>query len=234
VPPSTGYMQGSSIHGTLGSLGLDIASCGRVVCSIRNQPVKTPTATWLIFIYNASAPDHMEEKSINTDSDQKNMPEKPISSITPSQTEATMKSCGCGGMTDATNTPPISYIYALGRIQPRFPRPAIEKEFFQVIGRAETAGLTDREALQSVLSQRQNRYLVRQMCWVLTIEGVETYIVIPRDPADFDLLVEALRPSPRATDIDVIVGTRGPLASPELCNGLLVPIVMFDQIYSFG
>lgn len=26
---------------------------------------------------------------------------------------------------------------------------------------------------------------------------------------------------------------RGPIASPEMCNGLVVPIVVFDQIYSF-
>jgi hypothetical protein len=34
-------------------------------------------------------------------------------------------------------------------------------------------------------------------------------------------------------DIDVVVGARGPIAPPELCNGLMVPIVAFDQIYSF-
>jgi hypothetical protein len=126
-----------------------------------------------------------------------------------------------------------SYVYALGRIQPRFPRPEIEKEFAQATGRVETTGLSDREALVSVLSQRQNRYLVRQICWVLTIEGVETYIVIPRDLADLDLLVEALRPSPRPTDVDVIIGIRGAIATPEMCNGLIVPIVALDQIYSF-
>jgi hypothetical protein len=84
-----------------------------------------------------------------------------------------------------------------------------------------------------VLSQRQNRYLVRQLCYVLTIEGLETYILHPRDPADFELLVEALRPAPRPTDVDVVIGMQGPIAPPEPCNGLLVPIVVFDQMYSF-
>ena len=73
---------------------------------------------------------------------------------------------------------------------------ACEKEFAQATGRADAAGLTDREALHKVLSQRQNRYLVRQLCWVFTIEGLETYILVPRDPVDFDLLVEAVRPAP--------------------------------------
>jgi len=33
--------------------------------------------------------------------------------------------------------------------------------------------------------------------------------------------------------VDVVIGMRGPLAPPEACNGLVVPIVVFDQLYSF-
>jgi hypothetical protein len=128
---------------------------------------------------------------------------------------------------------PVQYVYALGTVEPRFPRLAVEKEFAQATGRAETAGLTDRAALKAVLSQRQNRYLIRELCWVLTIEGLETYLLVPHDPADFELLLETLRSTPRATDVDVIIGVKGPLAPPEFCNGLLLPIVRFDQIYSF-
>lgn len=126
-----------------------------------------------------------------------------------------------------------TFVYALGQIQPRFPSLAIEKEFAQGTGRADAAGLTDREALQTVLSDRANRYLVRQLCWVFVIEGLETYLLTPRDPADYELLVEAVRPSPNPSDVDVVVGIKGPLAPPEACNGLVVPVVVFDQIYSF-
>jgi hypothetical protein len=126
---------------------------------------------------------------------------------------------------------PTSYVYALGRIEPRFPRLSVEKEFAQATGRAETVNLTDRQALRKVL--QENRYLVRQLCWVMTIGGLETYIAYPRDPADFQLLVDTLRPSSRPGDVDLLIGTRGPIATPEMCNGLLVPIVAFDQMYSF-
>jgi hypothetical protein len=108
---------------------------------------------------------------------------------------------------------------------------SVEKEFAQVTGRAETVNLTDRQALQRVL--QQNRYLVNQLCWVMTIGGLETYIIVPRDPTDSNLLVETLRPNPRPGDVDLVVGMRGPLAAPEMCNGLVVPIVGFDQLYSF-
>ena len=71
---------------------------------------------------------------------------------------------------------PASYVYALGRIDPRFPRLSIEKEFAQATGRAETVNLTDRQALRQVLEQ--NRYLVKQLCWVMTIGGLETLSLI--------------------------------------------------------
>jgi hypothetical protein len=126
---------------------------------------------------------------------------------------------------------PTSYVYVLGRIEPRFPRLSVEKEFAQATGRAETVNLTDRQALQRVL--QENRYLVRQLCWVMTVGGLETYIVAPRDPTDANLLVETVRPNPRPGDVDLVVGVRGPLAPPEMCNGLVVPILAFDQLYSF-
>jgi hypothetical protein len=109
----------------------------------------------------------------------------------------------------------LSYVYAIGRVEARFPNLAAEKEFAQATGRTDTAGKTD------------------QLCWVLTIQGLETYLLRPRDPADIDLLVEAIRPAPTPNDIDVVIGLRGPIAPPEMCNGLMVPIVAFDQIYSF-
>jgi hypothetical protein len=126
-----------------------------------------------------------------------------------------------------------SYVYAIGRAEARFPNLAVEKEFAQATGRTDTAGKTDQQTFHAVLSKRENRYLLRQLCWVLTIQGLETYLLLPRDPADIDLLVEAIRPIPSAHDIDVVIGRRGPVAPPEMCNGLIVPIVVFDQIYSF-
>jgi len=126
-----------------------------------------------------------------------------------------------------------SYVYAIGKVEARFPNLAAEKEFAQAAGRAYTEGKTDQQTFHEVLSKRENRYLMRQLCWVLTIQGMETYLLVPRDRADIDLLVEAIRSSPSPNDIDVVIGMRGPIAPPEMCNGLMVPIVGFDQIYSF-
>jgi hypothetical protein len=144
-------------------------------------------------------------------------------------------SCGCGGAPGVSpnGTKTIPFVYAIGRIESRFPNLAAEKEFAQATGRTETAGKTDQQTFQAVLSKRENRYLVRQVCWVLSIQGLETYLLLPRDPADTDLLVEAIRPASSPNDVDVVIGMRGPIAPPTMCNGLTVPIVVFDQIYSF-
>jgi PatG C-terminal len=136
----------------------------------------------------------------------------------------------CAG---AAASMPVSYVYAIGRIEARFPRLSVEKEVAQATGRAETAGQTDQQAFYNVLSKPESRYLARQLCWVLMIQGLETYILHPRDPRDSDRLVEAIRPQPSPMDIDVVIGLRGPIAPPELCNGLMVPIVIFDTVYSF-
>lgn len=145
--------------------------------------------------------------------------------------------CGCGepapasGRQDAAVVP--RYIYAIGQLVPRFPSRDIEQEYAQVASRTETAGLTDQQAFSAVLSAPDNRYLARQMCYVFRVQGLDAYAMMPRDPGDLDLLVNAVRPDPKPSDLDVIIGLRGPLAPPALCNGLIVPIVVFDQLYSF-
>lgn len=152
-------------------------------------------------------------------------------SITPQTGGGT---CGCGGSGSSSLNGMPSYVYALGRVEARFPNMAAEKEFAQAVGRADTVGKTDQQTFHAVVSERRNRYLARQLCWVFTIQGLETYLLVPRDPADLDLLLETIRPAPSPNDIDLVVGLRGPLAPPEMCNGLMAPIVAFDQLYSFG
>lgn len=140
--------------------------------------------------------------------------------------------CGCQG--GASGNVPPSPVYAIGKVEARFPSLALEKEFSQVVGREKTGGRqTDQQAFHTVLLQRSNRYLLHRLCWVFTVEGLETYLLQPREESGYDLLAEAVRPVPTPMDLDVIVGLKGPLAPPQMCNGLMVPIVLFDQLYSF-
>lgn len=143
--------------------------------------------------------------------------------------------CSCNSGTVTPNA--LSYVYTIGKVVHRFPNRSIELELAQAIGRKpeeETRGRTYEEVIHKALTDRANRYIARQICYVFKIEGLETYVLVATDPLDIDRLADALRPAPAGMmDIDVIIGRRGPIASPEMCNGLMVPIVMVDQIYSF-
>jgi len=143
--------------------------------------------------------------------------------------------CGCGAASASSinDIGEVSYVYAIGQVEARFPSLSAEKEFAQATTRTETSRKTDQQTFHAVLSKPENRYLVRQLCWVLTIQGLETYLLVPHDAADIDLLVEAIRPVPTPNDIDVVIGVLGGIAPPTMCNGLMVPIVTFDQLYSF-
>jgi hypothetical protein len=126
-----------------------------------------------------------------------------------------------------------TFVYALGKVDVRFPSMGVEKEFLQATGRTETGTLSDRQTFHQVLTQPENRYLTRLLCWIFSVEGIETYLLLPRNSIDYDLLVESVRPRPKAGDVDVVIGHRVGLAKPEMCNGLIVPVVGFTQVYSF-
>jgi hypothetical protein len=134
----------------------------------------------------------------------------------------------CGSVTGAMAAP--SPVFAAGRIGVFASDPGVEKELAYLIGRSEVEGLTDQQALQAVLSQPENRYLARLMCWVLRIGGLDTYHLKPRYSEDIQLLIESLRPEPSPADVDVVVGWKGPV---EMCNGLVLPLVEVVQAYSF-
>ena len=82
-----------------------------------------------------------------------------------------------------------------------------------------TTDLTDREALVAVLQDKRNRYLVRQLCWLLIARGLETYLLKPYDPADYDELVRAYAADPKG--FVVVVGYRGGTANPQDCKHYL-------------
>lgn len=133
----------------------------------------------------------------------------------------------------APTSQPASFVYALGQIDWRFPSLAVEKEFAQATASADTAGHSDHHVQSAALVKPELKYLVRQLCWVFVVGGLETYILTPHDPEDFGLLAASVRPSYDPGDVDAVIGVRGPIAPPEMCNGLALPIVVFDQIYSF-
>jgi hypothetical protein len=177
----------------------------------------------------------VQEQPTITSAEQAESTRVALSAVSPAGAVSPQACASCGS-TPAVNggmpvVPPC--IYVIGHIEPRFPLLSIEKEARQVIARgASGKEMTDREVMARLLREPANKYLVRRLCWVLSVQGVETYILMPRD-GDFQPLIDAYRAEPNPGDLELVIGIRGPIANPDMCNGLLVPIVIFDQIYAF-
>ena len=128
----------------------------------------------------------------------------------------------------AAQMAPNPWVYVIGDVDPRYPNLAVEKEAIGAMARVDTAGLSNDAALQKVLEAPGNAYLVRELCWVLLVQEIETYILVPRYPQDYPMLVDAAK-----SELSAVIGTLGPVATPEVCNGLTLPFLIFDMIYSF-
>lgn len=176
----------------------------------------------------------VQEQPISAPADQGQPTRVASSAVSPAAT-VSPQACSTCGTAPAANggmatAPPC--IYVIGHIEPRFPLLSIEKEARQAIARGAASKDTDREIMAKLLRDPANKYLVRRLCWVLSVQGVETYILMPRD-GDYQPLIDAYRAEPNPGDLELVIGIRGPIANPDMCNGLLVPIVIFDQIYAF-
>jgi len=143
--------------------------------------------------------------------------------------------CSCGGGQGCTcGTGSLGYVYAIGTVTARFPTLNIEKEFMQAWGKAPTAVLTIHDSDKfEVLSQGQNLYLVREMCWVFQSGDIDVYILTPRSYVELTDLVSCLSPTPNQISYALVVGRLGPVAPPSVCNGIQLPMVSCDQVFSF-
>ncbi|PSJ26829.1 hypothetical protein B7P34_20805 [Streptosporangium nondiastaticum] len=164
-------------------------------------------------------------------------PEDPRPAPAPVQPTVTQACCDCAtaGSLDGSgeDSGAGGYVYVLGRVHAVFPDLSVQREFLQAAGADGTTYTTDADALYRVLSAPENRYIARQMCYVLAVQGVDTYILEPGDPTVLDDLLEALRPVEDQRDLAVIVGHLGPVAPPDACQGLSVRIVGVQHIWAF-
>ena len=141
----------------------------------------------------------VQERTLITSSDRDDRPVPVTASVESAAHTVFPQACGAAALAPAAvggAAPSPSWIYAIGKIEARFPSISVEKEFAQAAGRADTKGQTDRQAFHAVISKPENRYLGRQLCFVMTIEGMETYVLVPRDASDLGLLIDAVRPIP--------------------------------------
>jgi hypothetical protein len=126
------------------------------------------------------------------------------------------------------------WAYAIGTVGTRLPTEGVEHELRQAIGGDDPMDLAHADKLRTALTNAENRYLVRELSWVLTIDGIDSYVLQPSDPSDLMSLPEAIRPDARGYGVDAVLGR---IASPTQVNPTHaqapLPMLIFDQLHSF-
>jgi len=154
-----------------------------------------------------------------------------------SYTNILPQACSCDGENQSSgegDSSPPTYIYTsnLGQIRPVFPSLTIEKEFYQV---APPGIPFSDELLYYVLSQAENLYLAREMCWVYSIGNTETYIIKPVSDEQVLALVAASKPVPQdkplASSLIKIIGMGRSVATLAACGGRELPIVSLSKLF---
>jgi len=137
--------------------------------------------------------------------------------------------CSCGGM---DNMPP-SYIYAVGELKPVFPTLDLQKEF-ESAAKALQVSEKDYYGVFSTEGQPY-MYIAEQTRWILSINNIDAYLIVPRSQLELNDIINALKPPSNTIEksMTVIIGQKGPMAPPDFCKGLQLPIVVCSQLYFF-
>lgn len=124
------------------------------------------------------------------------------------------------------------WAYAIGAVGTRCLNEGVEHELRQAIGGDDPMDLVHVGKLRTALTSAENRYLVRELSWVLTIDGIDSYVLQPSDPSDLVSLPEAIRPDARGYGVDAVLGR---IAGPAQVNAAHapLPVLIFDQLHSF-
>jgi hypothetical protein len=125
-----------------------------------------------------------------------------------------------------------NHLYAIGRLEARFPSVGVEREFQQraaSMPAGESAAESRRAMLRHVLEA--NPYLGARMCYVLMVSGYPAYIVTPSGAYLREALFTAIGDGEKWC---AVIGRVGPMAGPGTCQGVLAPMALANQIYAFS
>jgi len=124
-----------------------------------------------------------------------------------------------------------SFVFAAGVIEPLFCSRAVEEEFTRLRGNINAAGLSDQQALRKVLKDKEHFYLAQSMGWTFSVGNVVTYLLAPSVPGEVGQFLDTLEDEPDPARIHLALGVKGPLAPPERCNGMMLPIVVVHKLW---
>lgn len=157
---------------------------------------------------------------------------------TDTKAEITPQSCSCGGLGGSCSCnsnvgKEQRHIYAVGVIKPVFPSLDLQKEFNTA---AEVLGVSEAN-YYGVFAAENNPYgyIAEQMCWVMVINNINVYTLVPRSQIELNDIINSLKPAPVATDevLSVAIGYEQGQTPSHMCAGMSLPMVVCNQVYYF-
>ena len=142
--------------------------------------------------------------------------------------------CGCGCTGGAISAGASTFVYSIGAIKPMFPDLSTKKEFEYAV--TQSPGVAETDYYQIFTENNyQYLYIAENICWVLEIEGVDTYILKPRSTTELKDMIDTLNPQHGVDNpMSIVIGIQGPDAPAGLCAGLQLPLVLVNQVYYFN
>jgi hypothetical protein len=128
---------------------------------------------------------------------------------------------------------PEQYVYAIGRLDVRFPSLGIEREFQQ-----RERALSDLQnksrnvRIRAVLEK--NAHLALRVGYVFLVGGNPVFALTPTMGALKEAFFDALTHSHETDHFCVLIGRVGPLVNAAAFGGLLLSLVSVDQLYPFS
>jgi len=124
-----------------------------------------------------------------------------------------------------------SYIYALGRIQAQFPSNSVQN-LYKEVSFQKFGPDAENKSLFEVLSMPEHLFLAKKMCWVLTIDELDCYVLDAKTPSLLSAFIKALQPK-SSQQFEYIIAQMGPYAADNQCAGRTIPLAYVHQIQSF-
>jgi hypothetical protein len=125
------------------------------------------------------------------------------------------------------------YVYAIGRLDIRFPSLAIEREYQQRERALHDLPQHPRHARIVAVLQR-NPHLALRVGYVFLVGGTPTFALAPSSGSLKESLFKALTQSHEAEHYCCVIGRVGGFTNPASYGGLLLSLVAVDQLYPFS
>jgi PatG C-terminal len=134
----------------------------------------------------------------------------------------------------ATRSPErAQLVYTVGRLTAQFSTIGVQREFALLAEGAYQGGEVEVGLLREVLAHRDNAYLGRHLCWILTTQGIESISVVPRDDTEVARFLEVIAPHEEEELVHIVVGKTTTLAADSPCAMPGLPTVEAELVLAF-